>query len=340
MGFWNVLAVLASVGPVVADGAELRRIAFDNSEVATWSGPVIARDQAPARLGRDAAAPLSLPTTGPGLPVQGSTFSTLFRARDLFDLSRHPASTTAKLFRLNADGERQGTACTAQFVGPRHLLTAAHCLVDRVAGRPYAGFDVAVRHDGGHDPDVHRVTAAWLPASEIVPRPMVIQANARVDLAADCHDVALIEIESPSGDLTGWLGMSAEVDPHAPVHRFSYPHESSVVVLERVLATGQHADNVKAHLRDEIEKRRLSEPDFSPANLYYEYGVPDAVYDEALTERTGAVLPGRSGSAMVDSQGRVVAVMSRAAEGENYSCRLTPALIGAFSAIAGLDRIE
>lgn len=135
MRLWSVLGVLAAAGPGVADATDLKHITFDRGEVAVWSASVSPRDHTPARVA-DEVAPLALPTASPALPARGSTFSTLFRARDLFDLERHPATTAAKLFQLKEDGERQGTACTAQFVGPRHLLTAAHCLVDRATGRP------------------------------------------------------------------------------------------------------------------------------------------------------------------------------------------------------------
>lgn len=339
MRLWSVLGVLAAAGPGVADATDLKHITFDRGEVAVWSASVSPRDHTPAHVA-DEVAPLALPTARPALPARGSTFSTLFRARDLFDLGRHPATTAAKLFQLKEDGERQGTACTAQFVGPRHLLTAAHCLVDRATGRPRPGFEIAVRHDGGSDQGVYRVVAAWGPASEFEPRPVVVQTTAPLDLAADCHDVALIAVDRPVEASGGWLGMSISVDPALPVHRFSYPHESSAAVIERLLTTQEHPDNVKDYMRLEIAKRRLSEPDFSSENLYYEYGVVEGVHAEALTERNGAVLPGRSGSAMIDGQGRVVAIMSRAAEGENYSCRLTPYLIGAFSDIAGLGRSD
>lgn len=338
MGIWTTLSAVAVIGSGSVAEPELRHVVFDTGEITVWSSPAPERAMTPASLGEGAQPPLSLPSTGPALPVRGSNFSTLFRARDLFDLSRHPATTAAKLFRLTDDGERQGTACTAQFVGPRHLVTAAHCLIDRTAGRPHPGFEIAVRHDGGADQGLHRVIAAWAPAPEVEPRPTVIQVDRPVDLAADCHDVALIEIDAPAGAQTGWLGMSSQVNPSAPVHRFSYPHESSASVLERLLASEDHSEDVRAHLSGEIDSRQLTEPDFSAANLYYGYGVPDAVYDEAVSERSGAVLPGRSGSAMIDADARVVAVMSRAALGENYSCRLTPALIGAFAAIAGLPR--
>jgi hypothetical protein len=255
------------------------------------------------------------------------------RARDLFDLRQYPARVVAKLYRLDREGKRQGTACTAQFVGRRHLLTAAHCLIDRTAGRPHPGFQIALRYDGGQDHGVLRVTGAWLPTSQLAARSSVIQASSPVNLAAECDDVALIEIPVAAGNRLGWLGMSSLANADDTLHRFSYPHESSATALQRSLDAGTAPQGARTFLLESIAKHRLTEPDFSPDNLYYEYGPPDEVHDEALAERTGAVLPGRSGSALIDQEGKALAVMSRATSGVNYSCRLSPEIIGAFASI-------
>lgn len=316
----------------------LSRIDFATGAVVPWApgaAPLAATQGAP---GSDAGERLALPDAAPPLPMRGSRFSPLMRARDLFDIGLYPARAVAKLYRLDADGNRQGTACTAQFVGPRHLLTAAHCLVDRTIGRPHPGFEIALRHDGGEDQGVLPVTAAWAPAGELTQRPSIIQATGPIDWAADCRDVALIEVPEPAGARLGWLGMASRADPDAVLHRFSYPNESSAARLERDLADGNWPDNVREHLERSLANARRNEPDFSPTNLYYEYGPADQVHEEALSQRTATVLPGRSGSALIDDGAAVLGILSRVTSGVNYNCRLTPALIGAFASIAGLDR--
>lgn len=335
-----ILASACVAAPAVASPPvpALNRIDFATGAVVPWTPETAPLAATAGARGSDAGERLALPDAAPPLPIRNSRFSPLMRARDLFDIARYPARAVAKLYRLDSDGNRQGTACTVQFVGPRHLLTAAHCLVDRTVGRPHPGFEIALRHDGGEDDGVLPVTAAWAPPGELTQRPSVIQVTGPVDWAADCHDVALIEVPEPAGARLGWLGMASRPDADAVLHRFSYPNESSAVRLERDVANEGLPDLVRQHLRRSLDEARRSEPDFSPANLYYEYGLTDQLHEEALSQRTATVLPGRSGSALIDGGGAVLGILSRVTSGVNYNCRLTPALIGAFASIAGLDR--
>lgn len=332
-----LLIVSAPLALAKTDESPLGRVDFAAGTITPWDGVAANRHHTPAFPGEDAGDALALPEAGPSLPARGSGFSTLFRARDVLDIGLHPARTAAKLYRLDPEGDRQGTACTAQFVGPRHLLTAAHCLVDRTTGTPHPGFEIALRHDGGRDDGILPVISAWAPVSEMEARPAQVAASGDDGPASRCQDMALIEVSEPAGLQLGWLGMSSRADPSQTLHRFSYPHESSSAGLERDLAAGILPENAVAFVRREIESRQLTEPDFSPDNLYYEYGPPDEVQEQALVERNGAVLPGRSGSALINGEAAALAVMSRAVSGANYSCRLTPEIIGAFAAIAGLD---
>ncbi len=275
-----------------------------------------------------------LPTIAPSLPARGSKFSTLFRARDVFDLPRTPAVAVAKLFRLMADGKRSPSACTAQFIGPRHLITAGHCIVDRSKGVPHPGFEVATRYDFAQSPDGPplRVTRAWVPADQWL---MTNPLDALVT-AEKCSDYAVIEVDRAAPAAVGWLAM--RTNPAAGLlHRFSYPHRSAAELIAP-LAPGADPADVEF-----VEKERADtvrrEAEFSALNLYYEYGSPDAVEASHFTDRNGYSLPGRSGSALVDSSGAVVGLLSRTYEGTTYSCRLTASEIGAISAIiAGVPR--
>lgn len=328
-----VLAFALSLG--VTD--PLSRIDFETGRIESWSREYSDRTSTPPHLGGMGGQPLLLPDREPSPRPRGSTFSMLFRARDFFDLAQHPARAVAKLYRLTETGERAGTACTAQFVGPRHLLTAAHCIFDRETGRPHSGFEIALRYDGGRDEGVIPVLAAWAPTKATQPRPTSVLTVEAYDVGAGCWDIALIEIAEPRGDALGWLGMTSDIEAGGLMHRFSYPNRSAAEGLEAQVSDPSYPEDVRAFIREELEQLRLSEPDFSPANLYYEYGVPDRVQDEALIVSNRVVLPGRSGSALIDDEGRIAAIMSRAAGGEAANCRLTPELIGDFAAIAGVD---
>jgi hypothetical protein len=271
---------------------------------------------------------VALPTVVPTLPARNSRFSTLFRARDILDLENTPARSVAKLFRMTADNKRSPTACTAQFIGPRHLLTAGHCIVDRSKGVPHPGFEVASRFDLGASPDGPplKVTRAWVPADQWI---MTNPLDALVT-PEKCSDFAVIETDRDAAPAVGWLALRA-APADGLLHRFSYPHRSAA---DTILSLPSGADPASIAF---IEKERADtlrhEAEFSPANLYYEYGMPDVVERSYFAERNGYSLPGRSGSALVDTTGAIVALLSRTYEGATYNCRLTPAEIGAIAAI-------
>lgn len=285
--------------------------------------------------GRSGDAPLRLPEQPPALTVNGSRFSPLFRARDVFDVARWPARTVAKLFRFDPAGARTNTACTAQFVGPRYLVTAGHCVVDPSTGQPYAAFEVAVRFDAGKSAGgTAKVTAAWV-APRLL-RPATTAADALVT-PDRCDDVAVLAIDQPLGTATGWLAMRdrapvTEPDPRM-LYRFAYPQQSNAAALAAARARPGLPDAAKATLDAMIEKARTSEPDFSPDNLYFDYGRADLAEGRFIAERTGYGLPGRSGGALLDGNGSIVAILSRGYGGASYSCRLDADTIGTLAAI-------
>ena len=82
-----------------------------------------------------------------------------------------------------------------------------------------------------------------------------------------------------------------------------------------------------------MPRLRRTEPDFSPINLYYEFGHADEAEGRYIAYRTPYSAPGRSGSALIDGEARVVALASRGYSGTFYSCRLTAADIGAVRAL-------
>lgn len=271
--------------------------------------------------------PIALPDALPYPLPRGSRFSTLYRARDLFDVARFPATAITKLHRLDADGKRTEHACTAQFVGPRHLITAAHCIVDLFDRTPHAGFEIAVGYDDGRARLIAPVVEAW---TDDQPGLAADQSLALVT-PERCSDFALLALAEPVGEQTGWLGMRASADPATPLHRFSYPHVPAHRALERTMQKLPESDH-KA-FEPVLARSRTSEPDFSPDNLYYEFGRADRVAPSHLADTNGYVAPGRSGAALIDSDGAVRAILSRGYDGTSYSCRLTPRLIGAFAAI-------
>ena len=290
------------------------------------------RSETAAKRGTAAPDERSFPATlrmspgGAGMP--------LTRAADVIDIARWPARAVAKLFRLDPGGTRTGTACTAEFVGPRHLVTAAHCIVDRTTGQPYPGFEIAAGFDGGKAAlGTANAVAAWVRQdvmSPAAPADMIVTAT-------NCSDYAVVEIDRPLGDVTGWLGLRdrppSSTSDHRMLYRFSYPNQSATVPLMTVRDRPGTPAAVIAALDAEIAKARAHEPAFSPDNLYVDIGEPGRAEGLFIADPTGYALPGQSGSALLDDQGAIVGLLSRSYAGSTYSCRLDAPTIGVIAAI-------
>ena len=287
--------------------------------------PVARRE--PRRVGADA---ISLPTAAPALPLRGSAMAPLMRARDVVDIGAFPARAVAKLFQLDAAGKRTGTACTAQFIAARYLVTAGHCLMAPATGAFRDGFEVAAGWDGGvSGGGLAHVVRGWVPAD-------AARLAGQLVTADGCHDLALLEIDRPLGDATGWLGL-ADRSPASDttMYRFSYPHQSEVATLVAAHDQAGQSEMVRKALEPMIAKAKLNAPDFSPDNLYFQYGRASRSEGRFVAERSPFNLPGTSGSALIDQGGHILALLSRGYAGDVYSCRLTADDIGAIAALTG-----
>ncbi|MGF1462144.1 MAG: trypsin-like serine peptidase [Maricaulaceae bacterium] len=365
----SVSAVAAILAAAHAQCAELRVIDFAQGVETVLAAPETLTEARPASVGARGGDPITLPQTAPTLPVRGSELSPLMRARDVFDLSAFPARAVAKLHRLNADGKRAVNACTAQFIGPKHLLTAAHCLVDVGTGDAHAGFELAIEFDAGETPiDPVPVQTAWLPADAF--------PSVQFGPDAPCVDWAVIEISNPLGADLGWFGLRADLprDEDSLVHRFSYPNRRASELTEppnvliapsqRVIAAeGRTAETLDAltqpqpgriairlpsefDLNDPAVQAALAqartqiaetsqphEPDFSLDNLYFEYGAVGSISEQTLEYARAFNLAGQSGSGFITEDYAIVGVLSRGAGGRSISCRVSPELMGLVGAL-------
>ncbi len=286
---------------------------------------------------------LTLARSGPPLPMLGSTFSPLYRARDVMDVAAYPANAIAKMFRLDPDGRRSGNACTASFVGDRYLITAAHCIVNLNTGIRFAGFEVVPMFDRGGSPmEAVQVTDAWLPYAMLAD----IRAGVGGAIENGCNDIAIVRVSAPAGDETRWLSIRAFADggPEAVYHRFSYPHMGATAGLKAALANLDEQDMPEANraaiaaaIGKRIEEEQALEPDFSPENLYYQFGGVETVGTDYIGQSIAYALPGQSGSVLLDENHAAVAVLSRTYDGVSYSCRLSLRDIGVFQAIMADD---
>ncbi|MEM1131330.1 MAG: hypothetical protein AAGH53_00170 [Pseudomonadota bacterium] len=321
-----------------AETTELIQHDFDTGRTETISLETEPMSSSPSMIPDGPSEAMKLPLSKPILTVGTTEISQLFRVRSVLDTQMFPATALAKLYRLNADGSRSGNACTAQFVGPRHLLTALHCIIDVRTGKPHSGFELAIGFDNGLAGPHGTIKAirSWYQANS----PADLQSRA---IAERCSDFALVEVAEPVGLSTGWLGMKAEISPESmqqAMYRFSYPNRRGSEVLRQTLEQldGQNLpeatkEAVKTKLRERISDTASREPEFSPDNLYFEFGNVDRVEPQAFVTEDNFTLPGQSGSVWLDRTYAALSVHSRNASSESIDCRLNELVIGAFSAV-------
>lgn len=115
--------------------------------------------------------------------------------RLIADASQYPWSAIG---RLDFGG---GGFCTAFLIGEREALTAAHCLHDKRANKPWRPRDLHFR--AGYQQDKHVAESgieSYVVADDFVPGAEPVTANADADWA-------LIRLKKPIGRTAGYLGI-------------------------------------------------------------------------------------------------------------------------------------
>lgn len=122
------------------------------------------------------------------------------RAREIADASAYPWSA---LGRVNFASVQRRQHCTGALVGPRLVLTAAHCLYSfaRKAWIPASSLRFVAGYQRGAQVAVSPVRRYLLPA--------VQDPSGRDFRTGPGTDWALLELSEPLGERAGWLGVAA-----------------------------------------------------------------------------------------------------------------------------------
>jgi len=216
---------------------------FDTIAGVKYDG-TIAIDQTNFDFGEmnPSAVPMDLPTENLS---EGTNFTRPLVAKDQYSMVNYPVSTTIKLFKVNGNDLRD--QCTGTMVGPKHVLTSAHCVL-----KPYT-VEVVVKEllvVAGYDVSMDTTDHIKASVSDIY---FLDRWN-----IGEGDDQALLELDEPIGYYTGWVSFGYNDDDEyfsgKNFHKFSYP----------------------------TYRTPYNEFPFNGDTLYYSYGAIDYVADDFL----------------------------------------------------------
>lgn len=223
--------------------------------------PTISEEKTPYFVGSHDDIIQLLEQTPPETNVYPDSQFTLKRkvAED-YDITAYPLRTSVRLWEYEQGGELENN-CSGVFVSKRHIITSAHCVADVNTNTLNVGFMRAC-------PIFNNGNVSDFGCSEV--RKIYIFK----DWSLGSEDIALLELEEPLGESTGWIGVGFDNDDNklseGIFYKFSYPTISFDPLFE-----------------------------YNGDTLYYNYGRVDILKENSMGVQNSTGAGGESGSSYI-----------------------------------------
>lgn len=192
----------------------------------------------------------------------GSQFTRKKRASSRFNLNDFPLRTSVKLFRVTSD--TLGDLCSGSIISKRHVITAAHCVASPAGNNLYTDsiFVSPVFDNGDFNGNFQ---------SSFVSKVYIFK-----DWNFNGEDLAILELEEPIGEWTGWISIGFETQDtllkEGVFYKFSYPAETNPFIDPNA---------------------------YNGDTLYYNYGLVDDVSENRISITNATGVGGESGSSII-----------------------------------------